>query len=62
MKKQSFGELTETERQCFSEYLIKERHRHEEDISNIDADLSYLETYYGIKPTGKFINVWIDVK
>lgn len=60
MKKISFADLTEAQRQAFCDFQLKEKHRHLSDIDRIDRDLAWIEDQFGIRPRGVFVGVWIN--
>lgn len=46
--------------QALAEFLYKEGMRHGQDINNIVQDLHALEKKWGVKPTKKYVDVWLE--
>ena len=58
----NFASLSPEAQQAFANFQLKERHRHLDDIENIDKDLAIMEQHYSIKPQSIFVNTWLAVK
>jgi len=46
--------------QALAEFLYKEGIRHGQDIHSIVRDLRALEKKWGVKPTKKYVDVWVE--
>ncbi|MEO0166586.1 MAG: hypothetical protein ABIL39_10675 [candidate division WOR-3 bacterium] len=47
--------------QALAEFLHKEATRHMGDIIRIRRDLRKLKEKWGVTPTGKYVDIWIEV-
>ena len=50
---------SKAEAQALAEFLMKERHRHLQDVDKCDEDLELLKSKWGVTPRGKYVGVWI---
>ena len=47
--------------QALCEFLYKEGRRHGQDIYQIVQDLHKLEDKWGVKPTKKYVDTWVEI-
>ena len=56
-----FSSLSPSEQQAFCDFQEKEKRRHQDDIKQIDADLSVMKERYGIEPRLVYVGAWLEV-
>ena len=55
-----FQDLSEHERQAFTDFIYKEKRRHLGDIKQIEHDLEQIKTLYGIEPREIYCE-WVQI-
>jgi len=60
MKTINLDDMTETEIQCFADFIYKEYFRHSDDMKDIKKDLKVIKKKFGITPRKIYVNVRIE--
>ncbi len=50
---------SKAEAQALAEFLMKERHRHLQDVNKCNEDLELLKSKWKVTPRGVYVETWV---